>query len=188
LARSAGGPTCPPVRYARHRSHRSNDLSILDDLKKDKSLFIRCPCCDDEFRASKAVLFDATKRLPPEALANLETQRAELAEEKARLDKRKQGIEKTEKAAESVNIGKVVEKIATTLQGFPAAPADCRSLFEPIDLIVFDGLAKSGRVDAIRFVEVKSGGSKLNDHQKQIRDAIQEGRVEFAVEDMEVES
>lgn len=160
---------------------------MLDDLKKEKSLFIRCPHCDDEFRASKAILFDATKTLPPEALAILEAQRAALVEEKAALDKRKQGIDKTEKAAESVNIGKVVEKIATTLQGFPAAPSDCRSLFEPIDLIVFDGLAKAGRVDAIRFVEVKSGASKLNGHQKQIRDAIQDGRVEFAVEDMEVE-
>jgi hypothetical protein len=76
-------------------------VSMLDDLTKEKSLFIRCPGCADEFRASKALLFDATKPLPPEALAILEAQRAELAEEKARLDKRKQGIEKTERAAES---------------------------------------------------------------------------------------
>lgn len=161
-------------------------MSILDGLKKEKSLFIRCPACAEEFRAAKAVLFDATKQLPEKALAILEAQRAELAAEKVRLEKRKEGIGKTERAAESVNIGKVVEKIATTLQGFPAAPGDCRSLFEPIDLIVFDGLATKGRVEAIHFVEVKSGAAKLNPHQKQIKQAVQDGRVEFAVEDMEV--
>lgn len=94
----------------------------------------------------------------------------EFGEEKALLAKRKQGIEKTEKGAESVNIGKVVEKIATTLQGFPAAPADCRSLFEPIDFMVFDGLVKTGRVDVIRFVEVKSGAAKYDEKEQALRE------------------
>ncbi len=162
-------------------------MSIIDDLKKQKGLYLRLPC-GDEVKASQVLLFDATKPLPPEAATLLEGLRAGLEAERADLAKRKKSIGKTEVAAKAVNIGKVVEKITTVLPGFTASPSDCRSLFEPIDLLVFEGLSAKGKVESIQFTEVKSGGAKLNSHQAQIRSAIEAGKVEFAVEDMEVKS
>jgi predicted Holliday junction resolvase-like endonuclease len=161
-------------------------MSILDDIRKDKRLFIRCPCCDGEFKASKALLFDATKPLPKEAESLLAEKRKAHEADKEALAKRKRMIGKAEITAKAVNIGKIVEKIATVLPGFAARPADCRSLFEPIDFIVFEGLSTSGRVESIHFAELKSGAAKLNEHQKQIRDAIESGKVDFAVQDVEV--
>lgn len=80
---ATGGAGVSVLRYVLVTARTGgNDLS--DDLKKEESLFIPCPSCEDEFRASKAILFDATKRLPPEALAILEAQRADRAAEKAR--------------------------------------------------------------------------------------------------------
>jgi predicted Holliday junction resolvase-like endonuclease len=161
-------------------------MSILTDIKKQQALYIRCPHCTGEFRAGKAALFDAINPLPAEAQGLLDAQRATIAEERENLRTRIKGLERTEIAAQSVNIGKVVEKIATTLQGFPAHPRDCRSLFDPIDLVVFDGMTRSGSVEAIHFVEVKSGESRLNMRQRQIRDAIEAGKVEFGIDDMGV--
>jgi predicted Holliday junction resolvase-like endonuclease len=157
-------------------------MGILEDIKKQRGLYIRCPSCAGEFKARSAGLFDAMDPLPPKALQLLEAERALIAGQREELRTRMKGLEKTEIAARSVNIGKVVEKIATTLVGFPAHPKDCRSLFDPIDLVIFDGMTRLSRVEAIHFVEVKSGGSQLNARQRQIRDAVLEGRVEFAVD------
>ena len=53
-------------------------------------------------------------------------------------------------------------------------------MYEPIDLIVFEGLVKR-KVDFITFLEVKSGKSRLNSHQRMIRDAVQDGKVNLRV-------
>ncbi len=76
-----------------------------------------------------------------------------------------------------MGIGKIVEKIAPSLPGFPVNSADCRSLFEPIDYIVFRGLSTAGHVEAIYFVDVKSGNARLNTTQKQIRQIVESGKV-----------
>jgi predicted Holliday junction resolvase-like endonuclease len=157
-------------------------MGMLDDIKKLRGIYVRCPLCAGEFRAREAGLFDAKGPIPDEAARLIEAERAEIAAQREDLRARMKGLEKTETAARTVNIGKVVEKIATTLDGFPAHPKDCRSLFDPIDLVVFDGMARLGRVEAIHFVEVKSGGSQLNARQRQIRDAVLAGKVEFALD------
>jgi predicted Holliday junction resolvase-like endonuclease len=72
--------------------------------------------------------------------------------------------------------GKVSEQLAPYLPAFPFEPRDVRFLGSPIDFIVFDGAAK-GCVEQIIFVEVKSGSAKMCARQRQIRDAIVEGRV-----------
>jgi len=58
--------------------------------------------------------------------------------------------------------------------------SECRPLYDPIDLIVFNGLIKR-KVDFITFLEVKSGKSKLNPHQRMIRDAVQGYKVNLKV-------
>jgi predicted Holliday junction resolvase-like endonuclease len=157
-------------------------MGIVDDIRKLRGIYLRCPSCAEEFRAREAGLFDAKGPIPEEAARLIEAERAQIAEQREQLRGRMKGLEKTETAARSVNVGKVVEKIATTLDGFPADPKDCRSLFDPIDLVVFDGMTRLGRVEAIHFIEVKSGGAQLNSRQRQIRDAVQDGRVEFDVD------
>ncbi len=76
-------------------------------------------------------------------------------------------------------MGFVVEKIITGWNAFPHQPYDCRSLFEPIDYVAFDGMTTTGKVDQIAFIDVKTGASRLNSHQRAIRDAVQDGRVDY---------
>jgi predicted Holliday junction resolvase-like endonuclease len=65
---------------------------------------------------------------------------------------------------------------------FPFDPRDCRALFEPIDYIVFQGLGKGEFVDALHFVEVKSGvRPRLSKRERGIKDVVSSGNVDFVV-------
>jgi predicted Holliday junction resolvase-like endonuclease len=50
---------------------------------------------------------------------------------------------------------------------------------DPIDYIVFEGLAECGQVTSIHFLDVKTGEPRLNEHQKQVKDAIENKKLEF---------
>lgn len=152
-------------------------MSLLNKLRRKRSVFIACPHCEDAFPAAEAQLFDATKVLPRDASEKLEELKRELAEERAdHVEDIRASKERSKIAARVVNIGKVVEKIAPSLRGFPALPSDCRSLFEPIDYVVFRGVS-SGRIESLAFVDVKSGRGSLSWRQRAIRVALESGRL-----------
>ena len=156
-------------------------MTILKDLANRRDLWARCPHCEDEFRLADAGLFDATGRLPERAVQKLEELKAGVVESRDDLARRKRAAtEKPKIAAKAANIGKVVEKIAPSLVGFPASPEDCRTLFEPIDYVVFQGLRK-GSVEALFFVDVKSGNAQLTARQKEIRRTVEDGKVSLEV-------
>ncbi len=77
-----------------------------------------------------------------------------------------------------VVLGQIAEQVAPGLESFPYESADCRSVFKPIDYIVFDGLT-GGKVEAVHFVEVKTGKAKLNKREKQIQEVIEGRNVRF---------
>jgi predicted Holliday junction resolvase-like endonuclease len=164
-----------------------NRKQIIKDLKASNQIKARCPYCDQEFALSKAILFDAASELP-EAAADLITQRKQdlkdrachIRDEQAELRRRKHSAtDGAEKKAMEVGLGLVLEKIVTGWQGFPHEPHDCRSLFEPIDYVAFDGLTEKDAVEQVAFLDVKSGDAKLNKHQRLVRDAINDGRVDY---------
>lgn len=80
---------------------------------------------------------------------------------------------RAQKTAQAVNLGKIIEKIAPSFSTFSYSPGDCRALFEPIDYIVFSGLTKNASVDALYFIDVKSGKARLNQIQKSIKERVQ---------------
>jgi Endonuclease related to archaeal Holliday junction resolvase len=79
----------------------------------------------------------------------------------------------------AVTAGKVHEQLIAYLPGFPYNPKDVRFLGGPVDLVVFDGLAE-GRLRRIVFMEVKTGGSTLTARERDVRDVVQSGEVEWA--------
>lgn len=74
--------------------------------------------------------------------------------------------------------GRVSETFAPYLPGWELEPKDARFLGTPVDYVVFDGHAE-GRCDRVVFVEVKSGGAVLSPVEREVRDAVLEGRVEW---------
>jgi predicted Holliday junction resolvase-like endonuclease len=158
--------------------------NLLSDLLNTPGLKIECPKCQEIFPAKRGRLFDATAPLPLAATRLLDERRQALVDGRLALQsRRKAARERPMIAAKSVRIGKVVEKIAAALPGFPSQCSDCRSLFEPIDYIVFKGLSQS-RIEFVDFVEVKSGASTLTAGQRQIKEAVEHGRVSLLLTDL----
>lgn len=157
-------------------------MSLINDLNKHRGLYALCPNCQESFPLSKAGLFDATKQLPPEALEYLADQKESIRQLRDELRSRQQRAKsRPEIGAEASNIGKVVEKIAPSLPGFPVQAGDCRALFEPIDYVVFQGLSSSGKVDSLLFVDVKSGKGRLSGVQRQVRQLVEHGKISLKI-------
>ncbi len=82
--------------------------------------------------------------------------------------------------SQSSIIGKVTEHLIPYMPIFTFNPKDARFLGSPIDLLIFDGL-ENGYLEEIVFLEVKTGKfARMSSRQKQIRDAIVDGRVRWA--------
>ncbi len=74
--------------------------------------------------------------------------------------------------------GKVHEQVVPFLPGFDFNPQDARFLGSPVDFVVFDGLS-AGAVTRVVFVEVKTGAATLSERERRVREAVQNGRVEW---------
>lgn len=83
------------------------------------------------------------------------------------------------KRSRAVITGQMAEQIAPYLPEFPCNPADVRFIGKPVDFIGFSGLSEKGTVDEVLLIEVKSGDSKLNNHEKSLKNAIQNGKVRY---------
>ena len=79
----------------------------------------------------------------------------------------------------AVTRGQMYEQLVPYLPGFRFNPKDAQFLGRPVDFVIFDGLDE-GDLRRIVFAEVKTGGSKLTTRERLVRDAIREGRVEWA--------
>jgi predicted Holliday junction resolvase-like endonuclease len=83
--------------------------------------------------------------------------------------------------------GKMAEQIAPLLPGFDYWPADARFLGDPVDYVVFNGYSacKDRFEDCdnleVVILDIKQGKSGLTYGQRQIAQAITEGRVRFEV-------
>jgi len=83
------------------------------------------------------------------------------------------------KRSRSVIGGQVAEQIAPYLPDFPCNPNDAHFIGRPIDFLAFPGLTEKNTVDEILLIEVKSGSSALSSREKEVRRAVQEGRVRY---------
>jgi predicted Holliday junction resolvase-like endonuclease len=157
------------------------ESEIIGILKSEKNLYGECPTCGESFQLGKAEFFYGDRFTPlaktkvDEWVEELEGRVEELKE------RRRKAKERATVATTSVNVGKVIEKILPALPCFKYNPQDCRGLFDPIDFIHFDGLTEKGEVDFIRIIDIKTGGAGLNEHQRQIKNAIEKNRVEWSV-------
>lgn len=79
----------------------------------------------------------------------------------------------SQKKSSEVRLGKIAEHMAPLMRDWPYDPNFFRFLGSPIDGIQFNE-------NSILFIEIKTGGSKLTDTQRDIRQLVKEGKVKFA--------
>jgi predicted Holliday junction resolvase-like endonuclease len=149
-----------------------NTVNVIKDLRKS-NLYAECPC-GESFLLKDALLFDGTLPFPAEALPARDILTEELKERILELKKRHISADAgAEKKAIEVGVGKCLEKIVPACRDFTIPLADCRPLFEPIDLLAFNGLT-GGRITSLTFLEIKTGDAKLNKHQKKVKEAVED--------------
>jgi predicted Holliday junction resolvase-like endonuclease len=138
-----------------------------------------CTTCGDSFMLKDAKLF-SVDNFNTEAKKLLNEKKEELKDRKEVISKKKSSTQKrVETTTGSVNMGFILERLAPVLAQFPFDKNDCRSLFDPIDYVIFEGLQKTGKVQKIFFVDIKSCKSKLKANQKAIKQIIEQKKVEF---------
>ena len=151
---------------------------IINKLKTS-GLYAEHLGCGGEFSLSDAFLFDGTQKFPPKAVEVQSKLQLGLSERELELKKKfKRATIGAQTTAKAVNIGKMLEKILPTMKEFKWELSDCRFLGEPIDFITFHGLAR-GKLESIKFVEVKSGNAHLNQHQKAVKDAVEDKKISY---------
>ena len=162
---------------------------IIEQLLSTPGLRIECPHCHEEFPIKRGKLFSMYDTYPPavqkiirERFVAANDLKSELKESKKQLaeDKKKKPV-KIAVSAQASNFGKISEQILPAFLTFPYKQNECRALFEPIDYIVFKNLSQSGRIDVIKFIDVKTGGGRLTKEQRQIRDRVVEGKIKHKV-------
>lgn len=83
------------------------------------------------------------------------------------------------RGSKSAITGEIYEKILPALPNFPYAPKDMVFVGKGIDYIIFDGISE-GSIQEVIFLELKSGKSRLNHNEREIKRALDEKRVRYA--------
>ena len=104
--------------------------------------------------------------------------KAEAYLEKWKVKEEKKIREDAYQRSRAVSFGKTIEHYVPFMKEFPVEPKDVQFFGKPIDYIAFANRGSKKKC-AVHFIEVKSGNSNLNGHQKNIKTAILEGRVHW---------
>jgi len=161
-------------------TNESKAKQFIRALETD-GVYAECPACEDTIKLKDAGLFylDSFSDTAREVSSVLKREQRERADE---LTARRKSICATsEVGAQTVNMGLILERLAPRMASFRFERSDCRSLFDPIDYLIFEGLSTKGVVSKIFFMEIKTGGSSLKPSQKQIRSLVQSKKVSLAV-------
>lgn len=85
------------------------------------------------------------------------------------------------KRSRAVLGGQAAEQVAPFLPGFPCNPADARFIGKPIDFIAFPGAASGSSISEVLLIEVKTASSQLSAREKDIKRAVESGKVRYVV-------
>ena len=103
--------------------------------------------------------------------------RNKLTELESEFEKERAEIRRdAKKRSGAVQWGKTIEHFVPFMSDFPVPPEDCTFLGMPIDYVAFKDTGSKTKC-SVHFVEVKSGSAFLMGKQKNIKKAIEEGRV-----------
>ena len=141
---------------------RKSDLDNREDTVADRERDVR----DGEYRLER----DAKKRVQEILRSKTEVQALIRTANREAV-----------KRSRATLLGKMLERVAPCFRKFYYDPRDMRSICDPVDYVLFDGLTIDRRVDHIRFIEVKCGTSRVTPAQRSVREAVEKRRIEMEV-------
>lgn len=155
----------------------SKDAKDLIGTLESDGFYALCPCCDEPISLKDAGLF-YLDQFTPEAKVLYVQHKKELKEREKELKEQRKSIsQRSQVGAKAVNVGFILERLAPTMAGFRFDRNDCRSLFDPIDYVIFEGLSKKNSVTKILFTDIKTGGARLSGKQKEIKNLVEKKKI-----------
>ena len=152
------------------------NISQIISTLKNSNLNAQCPC-GEVSALSDFIIYDGTMSPPDDAKKIHELYEIEYNKKVEKLKTRKiSATEGAEKKSLEVGFGKALEKMVHLHKDFNFPVEDCSFLAEPLDVIIFNGVA-TNNVNHITFMEIKTGGANLNKHQRMIRNAVRDHKV-----------
>jgi predicted Holliday junction resolvase-like endonuclease len=146
---------------------------------EDGGFYAECPCCEEPVLLRDCDLFYLDD-FSEKGQDIFDLYREELQQRRTDLRERRKHIsESFEIQARATNIGFILERLAPSLSTFRFECSDCRSLFDPIDYIIFEGLCQKNLVSKIIFADIKTGNAALSPKQREIRNLVNTKKVEF---------
>ena len=165
----------------------SKDAREIIRTLEENRFYAECPCCGEQILLRDSGLFYLDD-FSPEAEELYKQRLDELKQHAEEIRKRRGEISRgSEVKSTAVNIGFILERIAPCMKDFCFERNDCRSLFDPIDYVIFEGLTRKGSVSKILFVDIKTGRAKLTGKQKEIRGLVEGKKVKWDTYPTEVE-
>ena len=157
---------------------KANDII---KMLEQRGFYAECPACEETVKLKDCELFylDEFTDSARSVYERLRREQAERATELA--GRRKQITSSSQAGAQAVNTGLILERLAPCMGSFRFDRSDCRSLFDPIDYLIFEGLSTKDRVSKILFMEIKTGGSPLKPVQKQVRSLVLSKQVSVTI-------
>ena len=156
------------------------DAKGLIKFLEDNDLTLVLPD-GEELKAKHAGLFYLNE-FNPEAEDIYQEMLEDIKEMKKEIrDKKKEMKKKSQVGAEAVNLGFILEKIAPCLTDYKFEMTDSRSLFDPIDYVIFEGLSKKNKIEKIIFADIKTGKARLGKSQREIKRLVESKNVKFDI-------
>jgi predicted Holliday junction resolvase-like endonuclease len=81
------------------------------------------------------------------------------------------------KRSRATLLGRMLERLAPCFRKFAYDPRDMRSICDPYDYVLFNGLTVERKVKNITFIEIKCGMGRETSVQRSLREAVDEKRV-----------
>ncbi len=159
---------------------KSKAKDIIQVLEK-RGFYADCPACEETIKLKDCELFylEEFTEGAREVYERLKREQGERAGELA--TRRREISASSEVGAQAVNMGLILERLAPCMGTFRFDRSDCRSLFDPIDYLIFEGLSEKEAVSRILFMEIKTGGAALKPTQRQIRSLVRSKKVSMSV-------
>jgi len=158
---------------------RAEHLRQLELLRSENKLQI------EQMRLEQGLQLEQIRETHAQQIAQTKVDQMTIAKREAEAElkdwknkEEKRIREESVKKSLATTVGKVTEQLVPYLPNFSFNPKDARFFGSPIDLVVFDGL-DAGELQRVVMIEVKTGESQLSKRERQLRDVVRDGKVEW---------
>ena len=123
-------------------------------IRESRHIFDVCPICGVVHRLNDLQI--ARKgRYPPDWFDKIEERHDRLVMRLTALESRKKEYQQAAiEQAEAVELPKLLQKVAPTFIKWKTNPRDVRTIFNPVEFLIFDGLSSGEGVRSVSLVHV----------------------------------